>query len=754
MNTHIIGFPRFGAGRELKKALEAFWKDSATEEQLLECCTTLRHKHWAIQQQAGLSYVAVGDFSMYDHMLDLSITLGAVPERFRHLDYKGLELYFKMARGDQSTNIPAMEMTKWFNTNYHFIVPEMDAGINLHYADSKLVDEVKEAIAAGFNPKPVLIGPITYLSLSKGVDSYDCWNKLDELVAVYCQLITELAPLCEWIEFDEPILSSDMPERGRAAFREVYAKLNQTAADGKTKILLATYFDSLDDNLDLAISSACAGLHLDLVRGDGNLDDVLKVMPQDMLLSCGIVEGRNVWKNDFAESLETLRKVSARKKDRMMVASSCSLLHCPLDLNLETQMDGELKSWMAFAVQKCKEISILSDILEGVKHDSEFTENQAAVTSRHKSSRVHDPAVTTRMATLTPAMYHRNSAYPLRRQAQQWLGLPILPTTTIGSFPQTDEIRKKRADFKHGIIDEDEYKSFIQSEIAMVIQKQEELGLDVFVHGEPERNDMVEYFGQQLQGFCFTENGWVQSYGSRAVKPPIIFGDVSRPRPMTVDWIKYAQSLTCKPVKGMLTGPVTILCWSFVRDDMERAEVCKQVALAILDEVRDLEKAGIKIIQIDEAALSEGMPVKEKDRAGYLHWAVESFRLAVSGVEDSTQLHTHMCYSEFNRIIQSIADMDADVISIESSRSKMELLNAFRDFEYPNEIGPGVYDIHSPRIPSENEMLELLKKALRYIPAERLWVNPDCGLKTRNWKEVIPALANMVKAARRLRETL
>lgn len=747
---HILGFPRFGAKRELKFALESFWKGETSSEDLLATAKTLRLNHWKIQQNSGLDWVTTGDASMYDHVLDTSVMLGVLPERVRSLPADALETYFIMARGDSKTGIPAMEMTKWFNTNYHYIVPEIDEGTQPKWTGRKVIEETKEAIAAGFAPKAVLVGPITYLSLAKGPEGFDVWSKLDAIVEVYEQVIRELSGLCEWIQLDEPILASDLPEAGRRAFAGVYARLN--AAAGKAKLLLATYFDTVDENLDLALASGCAGLHLDLVRGGSNLDEVLAKFPAGMILSAGVVEGRNIWKNDFRASLAILQKIQAKLGDRVMVASSCSLLHSPADLAFETKLDAELKSWMAFAVQKCAEISALGSRMDGADITAVWTENQQAMEARRKSPRVNNPDVQTRVQAVTEPMFHRQHAYPERKKAQSWLDLPLFPTTTIGSFPQTGEIRKMRRAVKRGEITKEQYVEFMRGEIASVVKKQEELGLDVLVHGEAERNDMVEYFGQQLSGFCFTENGWVQSYGSRCVKPPVIFGDVSRPVPMTLGWIQYAQSCTKRPMKGMLTGPVTILCWSFVRDDMSREAVTKQIALAIRDEVHDLEQAGIRIIQIDEAAFSEGMPVKSRDRAEYFRWASGSFRLATSPVEDSTQIHTHMCYSEFNKIIKAIADMDADVISIESSRSKMEILGAFRNYEYPNEIGPGVYDIHSPRIPSTEEMVSLLEKAVQFIPADRLWVNPDCGLKTRGWAEVIPSLQNMVAAAKIMRE--
>lgn len=750
MKKHVLGFPRFGAGRELKKALEAFWKGETSTAQLEECARTIRLNNWKIQKDAGLSFVTTGDFSCYDHVLDTCIMLGAVPERFRHLPAGTSETYFIMARGDRKTGIPAMEMTKWFNTNYHYIVSEITGDFQPSFAGRRIIEETREAIAAGFDPKPVLVGPVTFLALAKGVNGYNPWEKISDIADTYAEIVGELSSMCGWIQIDEPILSSDLPSAGRDVFTDVYHRLN--AAAGKAKLLLATYFDTLDDNLDLAFNSGCAGLHLDLARGGANLDEVLAEFPKEMLLSAGIVEGRNIWKNDFERSLSVLQKIQAKLGSRIMIGSSCSLLHSPVDLAYETRLDPEIRNWLAFAVQKCAEVHILGDILEGIPHDTELADNRQAIRSRRTSPIVHDHNVIDRMQAVSETMFHRKSPYAVRKQAQSWLKLPLFPTTTIGSYPQTDDIRRMRRAVRKGEITKMHYHDFLHDKIAMMVKKQEEIGLDVLVHGEPERNDMVEYFGQQLNGFCFTENGWVQSYGSRCVKPPIIYGDVSRPAPMTVEWIKYAQSLTQKPMKGMLTGPVTILCWSFVRDDIPRSQVCRQIALAILDEVRDLEQAGIRIIQIDEAALSEGMPVKANKQADYFEWAVGSFRLATSSVEDSTQIHTHMCYSEFNKIIRAIACMDADVISIESSRSKMEILEAFRDFEYPNEIGPGVYDIHSPRIPSKEEIVSLLEKACRFIPKERLWVNPDCGLKTRRWEEVIPSLTNMVAAARELRK--
>jgi 5-methyltetrahydropteroyltriglutamate--homocysteine methyltransferase len=757
MRTHICGFPRIGAARELKRALEAYWRGSIALEELTATGNALKERHWAAQKAAGLSYVTTGDFSYYDHVLDTAFMLGCIPDRFRNDAAACEDTLFRMARGDASRNIPAMEMTKWFNTNYHYIVPEFPAGQLIRRQNHCVTDDTRRALALGYAPKPVLLGPVTFLSLVKGAEGHSCWDRLEDVCAVYREVLSELDPLCDIIQIDEPILCADMTPEARAAFPRAYELLNGTL--GHAGIMLATYFDALDDNLDLALASGCAALHVDLVRGTSSLEGLLVRLPGHMKLSAGIVEGRNIWKTDYEKALSTLNRIADRLgADRLLVGSSCSLLHVPVDLEGETELDPELRSWMAFAVQKCREISELAFLVQesGGTVSSEgailLETNSAAIRSRRVSGRVHSPAVAARCAAITPAMLERNTPHAQRRVAQQWLNLPPFPTTTIGSYPQTPEIRTARSQFKKGHMRPEAYEEFIRNEIAAVVRQQEELGLDVLVHGEPERNDMVEYFGQQMDGFCFTRNGWVQSYGSRCVKPPVIYGDVSRPAPMTVQWIQYAASLTEKPMKGMLTGPVTILCWSFVRDDMDRADVCRQLALAVRDEVADLEAAGIRIIQIDEAAFSEGMPVKQRDGQTYLDWAAENFRLATCCVEDATQIHTHMCYSEFNSIISAIAAMDADVISIESSRSGMELLEAFRTFEYPNEIGPGVYDIHSPRVPDEQEMVSLLERALAFIPADRLWVNPDCGLKTRGWPETLASLRNMVAAAQTMRQ--
>lgn len=751
LKSHCLGFPRIGANRELKKITESYWKKIITRDELLDAAEKLKQENWQIQKNTGLSHITTGDFALYDHILNTTIALGAIPPRFKpQQNCSGeIDLAFQMARGNPQQNIPAMQMMKWFDTNYHYIVPEFSPDITLTKQPSNVVLDTKNAAKLGFNPKPVITGPITFLLLSKNYNNSNQWNYLDEITEIYQSIINELNDSADWLQIDEPILCVDLTNETKNLFKKTYEKLNKNK---KIKTLLTTYFGALDDNLDTALESGCDGLHVDLVRGNQQLDSIIEKLPDNMILSAGIVDGRNIWRTDLSAAFAKLQKIQNKiGQERLAVASSCSLLHCPVNLNNETKLDPELKSWMAFSVQKCEEIALLTDLLDGKTSEKILEENSQIIKNRKNNPRVVDPAVQKRCASITPEMLFRNKNYAERKISQQHLNLPILPTTTIGSFPQTNEIREIRRKFKNNEITESQYDSFIQNAITDVVRKQEELGLDVLVHGEPERNDMVEYFGEQLNGFCFTENGWVQSYGNRYVKPPVIFGDVSRKQPMTINQIKFAQSQTAKPMKGMLTGPVTILCWSFVRDDIPRADVCKQIALAIRDEVADLEKAGIKIIQIDEAALREGMPLRKCNADKYLTWATDSFRLAASVANDQTQIHSHMCYSEFNTIIKWIAQMDADVISIESSRNKMQLLEVFQEFEYPNEIGPGVYDIHSPRIPSVEEIITLLKKALQYIPKERLWINPDCGLKTRNWEETLESLKNMVKAAKILR---
>lgn len=752
MRTHSLGFPRIGRDRELKKSMEAFWRKSISQDELLNAGKERRLENWKIQAEAGLDLVPVGDFSFYDHMLDTAVTLGCIPQRFGLPDCDAdLEAYFQLARGGD--HLPAMEMTKWFDTNYHYIVPEIAPYQKFSLSSSRLFTQVQEALDAGLKPKAVLPGPFTFLHLAKSTrPAYDKWNALDDCLAVYGQIVERLSQSCEWIQMDEPVLCLDTPPVFSQRFVDAYTILQQHCAPAK--ILLATYFGAIDDKLSLLTALPTAGLHIDLVRAPQQLNAVAKTLPKNKFLSLGLVDGRNIWKTGLPAADEKRRQAAEiLGNDRLLIGSSCSLLHCPVDLNSETTLAPEIKNWMAFAVQKCSEIATLGKAASGIDVTAAFAQSAAAAVSRTTSPKVVNLGVRQRVDDITPDMACRKSPFAERIRLQKdRLHLPQLPTTTIGSFPQTSEIRATRRQRKIGELDESAYITAMQSAITECIREQETLGLDVLVHGEPERNDMVEYFGEQLDGFCFTSNGWVQSYGSRCVKPPVIYGDVHRPRPMTVSWTTYAQKQTAKPVKGMLTGPVTILCWSFVRDDQPRSQTCRQIALAIRDEVTDLEKAGTAIIQIDEPALREGLPLRKQDWQDYLDWAVQSFKLATCSVDDTTQIHTHMCYSEFNEIIESIAALDADVISIEASRSNMELLDAFARFHYPNEIGPGIWDIHSPRVPPLKEMVSLLHKALDVIPAERLWVNPDCGLKTRDWPETRASLTNMVAAARALRK--
>jgi 5-methyltetrahydropteroyltriglutamate--homocysteine methyltransferase len=754
MITHNLGFPRIGVKRELKRAIESYWKGELPEEKLLDTAKTLVKLHWKIQKENGIDLIPVGDFSLYDHMLDTTKALGAVPERFGHKGGKiDTETYFDMARGKGDT--PAMEMTKWFDTNYHYIVPEFSPDQTFKLSSEKIFEEAKEAIDEGFNVKPVLVGPLSYIFLGKETEErFNRFEHLDSILKVYEEILSRLSSSCEWIQLDEPILVLDLNKEIKGYFKNTYEILAKAA--GQMKILLATYFGGLGTNEDLTFSLPVSGIHLDLIRAPGQLNSILEKIGTDKMLSMGVVNGRNIWKTNFETAVSTVKKASeSLGKERVMVAPSCSLLHVPVDLDEETAMNPEIKNWMAFAKQKCRELKIIRDSVLDKDTSVELKANKDALKSRNESSLVTNKNVQRKLQNISKEMLARKSPFNTRIKKQnKILDLPLLSTTTIGSFPQTKEIRKVRSEFKKGKMSEEVYKNSMQDFIKEVIDKQEELALDVLVHGEPERNDMVEYFGEQLKGYCFTENGWVQSYGTRCVKPPVLYGDVLRLKSMTVEWSKYAQSLTGKPMKGMLTGPVTILCWSFVRDDQPKSKTCKQIALALREEVVELEKTGIKIIQVDEPAIREGLPLRKKDWEDYLRWAIECFRLTTSGVKDETQIHTHMCYSEFNDIIDWIAKMDADVISIEASRSKMELLKAFKDFQYPNQIGPGVYDIHSPRIPSKEEIKNLIKKAIKVIPVENLWVNPDCGLKTRNWQEVMPSLRNMVQATLELREEL
>lgn len=754
-----LGFPRIGKDRELKKALEAFWKGKSSEATLIADGKALRARHWKLQQEAGLDHIPSNDFSFYDQVLDMACTLGCVPERY---GWKGgnidLATYFAMARGSQKdgVDVTAMEMTKWFDTNYHYIVPEFHKDQKFTLSSSKIFDEFSEAKALGIITRPVLIGPLTFSRLGKkreGEKFCRC-TLVPALTPVYIEILKKLKDLgAEWVQIDEPSLATDLEERHHDAAREAYRQIR--AAVPGIKIMLTTYFDALGGNAELAYGLPVDGIHLDLRRAPEQFDQAMDMIG-DKVLSLGIIDGRNIWRNNLSSSLSLVEKsVKKLGSDKVCVAPSCSLLHTPVDLEGETDMDPQIRSWMAFARQKLGEIAVLARAVnkgrEAVQGDLE--QSNAVQDDRKTSTRIHSRAVKGRAAGITEDMKKRKSPFKDRAKLQHTkLNLPLYPTTTIGSFPQTQEIRKARADYKKGATDLAAYKKAMQGEIQNVVDFQLEIDIDVLVHGEPERNDMVEYFGEQLDGFVFSKNGWVQSYGSRCVKPPIIYGDVSRPQPMTVEWAEYAQSLTSRPMKGMLTGPITILQWSFVRDDQMRSDTARQIALAIRDEVQDLEKAGIGIIQIDEAAIREGLPLRKADWQDYLDWAVECFRISASGVDDKTQIHTHMCYSEFNDIIESIGEMDADVISIETSRSQMELLRAFVAYKYPNEIGPGVYDIHSPRIPGTEEMITLLEKAAKVIDPKQIWVNPDCGLKTRGWAEVKPALEHMVSAAKHMRD--
>ena len=755
MQAANLGFSRIGAHRELKFALERFWAGEWNEDQLQSVARELRQLHWKMQAQAGIQHIPSNDFSLYDHVLDTAVMLGAIPARFAALRGSPLHTYFAMARGTQST--PAMEMTKWFDTNYHYIVPEFESGMEYHLADDKPAREFLEAKALGLLTRPVVLGPISFVLLGKCID--DRANRLkiaERLLPAYKELFVRLhAAGASWVQVDEPFLAMDLDSAEREEYALVYDRL--AAAGDTPQLLLATYFDGISDNLPFAVSLPVSALHLDLVRAPDQLPPALRLVPEHMTLSLGVVDGRNIWRTDLERALNLLRQaVEHLGPERVQVAPSCSLLHVPVDLNEEKELDAELQSWMAFAKQKLEEVSFLAAASENsAEVRDRLAENRRLLQQRRSSPHVCNPSVRSRVAAINDRMLRRAGSFSERRARQaEAVPLPILPTTTIGSFPQTQAIRQARAAFRAGQLSKSEYEDFLQDEIKHAIQLQEEIGLDVLVHGEFERNDMVEYFAEQLDGFAFTRNGWVQSYGSRCVKPPVLFGDAARPAPMSVAWSRYAQSLTCLPVKGMLTGPVTMSQWSFVRDDLPRDQVCQQLALALRDEVRDLEAAGMRVIQVDEPALREGLPLRHKDRADYLRWAVAAFRLATAVVADQTQIHTHMCYSEFGEILAAIRGMDADVISIEAARSQMNLLRRLSPGEYPNNIGPGVYDVHTPRVPSVAEFERLIHNALQVFRLEQLWVNPDCGLKTRHWEEVLPALKNMVLAAERIREQL
>ncbi|BDB68851.1 5-methyltetrahydropteroyltriglutamate--homocysteine methyltransferase [Comamonas thiooxydans] len=763
---HNLGFPRIGAKRELKFALESYWRGESSRDALKALGAELRQRHWTAQQE--LDWVPVGDFAFYDQVLDMSFTLGNLPERVQGFEGDALDNYFRVARGRSAVatespstghtrccaGIAAAEMTKWFDTNYHYIVPEFSSTTEFKLDASRLLEQLAEARTQGIQAKPVLIGPVTYLALGKAKDGTSKLELLQRLLPVYAQLLDALATQgVEWVQMDEPILVTELDADWQHAFNTAYHHLKSS----RVKLLLATYFGQLAENKYLAANLPVAGLHIDAINGQDDVQQLLGLLPAHKVLSLGVINGRNIWKTDLNAVLDWVEPLAERLGDRLWIAPSCSLLHVPVDLNSEQKLDADIKSWLAYALQKLDELRLLGKALRHGRDcvKAELADNASALAARRTSHRVHNPVVQAAVKQISSQLGQRQSRYEARAPKQaRLLKLPAFPTTTIGSFPQTAEIRQTRSEFKAGRLDFARYQGAMRAEIERCVREQEALGLDVLVHGEAERNDMVEYFGEQLDGYAFSQFGWVQSYGSRCVKPPILFGDISRPKAMTTEWIQYAQSLTRKPMKGMLTGPVTILNWSFVRDDQPRATSCYQLALAIRAEVLDLERAGVRVIQIDEAALREGLPLRKSQWKEYLHWAVESFRISANGVADETQIHTHMCYSEFNDIIASIAAMDADVITIETSRSDMELLEAFEHFDYPNEIGPGVYDIHSPNIPTKAGIVELMQKAAKRIPTDRLWVNPDCGLKTRQWAEVIPALQHMVEAARTLRQSV
>ena len=765
MKTNNLGYPRIGSNRELKKASELYWAGKISADELLTVGKNIRAVNWQIQANAGIDLIPSNDFSFYDQVLDLTLTVGAIPSRYSEIakTNSALDLYFAMARGLQKEgqDVVAMEMTKWFDTNYHYIVPEFTKNQKFELFSTKIIDEFAESKKLGITTKPVLIGPVSYLLLGKEKgDDFHRIDLIEKVLPVYFEILNALQNEgAEYIQLDEPFLALNLTDKERLAITYVYNEINKNFPS--LKVILTNYFDCFGENLETVLALPVHTLHLDLMRCSSQLDDILESgkLASNVNLSLGVVDGRNIWKNDFKKSLAQIEKaVNALGKDRILIAPSCSLIHSPCDLDLETNdktLTPEIKQWLAFAKQKIEEIVILRNLASGEITENDqahYEENILTNENRKTSKLIHNDEVKNRVASITKGDDQRRNLFAIRRFKQiEALKLPLFPTTTIGSFPQTAEVRSWRAKFKKGELSQQQYDDLLQKETEETIRFQEETGIDVLVHGEFERNDMVEYFGEQLDGFTFTKNGWVQSYGSRCVKPPVIYGDVSRPNPMTVKWAEFAQSLTPKWVKGMLTGPVTILQWSFVRNDQSRSETCTQIALAIRDEVVDLEKAGIKIIQIDEPAIREGLPLRKEEWANYLDWAIKAFRISASGVKDDTQIHTHMCYSEFNDIIQNIADMDADVITIECSRSQMELLDVFADFKYPNEIGPGVYDIHSPRVPSRNEMVQLLKKASAVVPVEQLWVNPDCGLKTRHWDETKKALIEMVAAAQQMR---
>lgn len=748
--SFVTGFPRIGEQRELKFALESFWAGKTSFSEVEKIAAELKKRHWNYQIDAKVDLISVNDFSYYDLMLDNIITFGAIPPRFAGLS--GYDLYFSMARGN--ANSVAMEMTKWFNTNYHYIVPELSRDVKFNLNSSKIIAEYKEAKEAGVkNAKINLIGPITFLALSKTTDGSNALDHLDALSSEYVKLIAELSKLDNEIiiQIDEPIFVTDRAAELASKIIPIYDTLASVADN--VKIIFMTYFEHANEAVAQVVKSKIWAIGLDFVHAACQEEALKLLSNSDKVLFAGLIDGRNVWVSNLDAKAEIVNKIKTFiPEERLYIGTSCSLLHVPYTLKYEENLS--IKEWLAFGVEKLTELKILKKLVNG----GEFCEtgkclieaNRAAIASRKTSTLVNDINVQNRVKSLTK--FDRDTAYEERIKIQkETFNLPDLPTTTIGSFPQTPELRQVRNAYKKSLITKESYESEIKKYIDDCIKFQEDCGLDVLVHGEPERNDMVEYFGEQLKGYAFSANGWVQSYGSRCVKPPLLFGDVSRPAPMTVDWITYAQSRTSKIMKGMLTGPVTILNWSFVRDDKPRSEIAKELALCIYDEIDDLQKAGIKIIQVDEAAFKEGYPLRKENIPAYEKFAVDCFKLSVCAANASTQIHTHMCYSEFNDIIKTIEAMDADVISIETARSGNELLKIFKSVGYKQEVGPGVYDIHSPRIPTVEEIAAQINALLEVLPKSQLWINPDCGLKTRKWPEVKPSLENMVKAVKIIR---
>ncbi|MEH0713364.1 5-methyltetrahydropteroyltriglutamate--homocysteine S-methyltransferase [Vibrio owensii] len=755
--THILGYPRIGEKRELKFAQEKYWRGEIDQNELKQVGAALREKNWNTQTEAGLTFAAAGDFAWYDHVLTTTLLLGHVPKRHAN-GFPDLDTLFKVGRGQSQASCDckgaaASDMTKWFNTNYHYIVPEFSKDDSFEVSWPQLFEEVNDAIKAGHKVKPVLLGPLSYLYLGKEVEEgFDRLTLLPRILTAYQAILSKLASLgVEWVQIDEPILSLELEDKWADAFKLAYQVIRSDV-----KVLLTTYFDSVSDTLNKIIELPVNGLHIDLSASPEQLDEVVVKLPEDWILSAGVVNGRNVWRTDLSKQLERLQPVKDKIGDRLWVASSCSLLHSPVDLDLEPSLSEEVKSWFAFAKQKVTEVALLGRALDGDQNAILACDTYSQpIKDRKTATHVNKPQVQARLNSITASLGERSAPYVERAVHQaEVLDLPLLPTTTIGSFPQTGEIRVQRSAYRTGKLSEAEYHQALKGHIADAVKRQEALDLDVLVHGEAERNDMVEYFAENLAGFQTTKFGWVQSYGSRCVKPAIVVADIEREKPITVEWSTYAQSLTSKQMKGMLTGPVTILCWTFPREDITRKEIADQLALALRDEVSDLQDAGINIIQIDEPAIREGLPLKKRDHKAYLQWAVDAFKVSAASAKPETQIHTHMCYSEFNEIIDSVAALDADVITIETSRSNMDLLKAFEEFNYPNEIGPGVYDIHSPNIPTQEWIEDLLKKAAEKVPVQRLWVNPDCGLKTRNWAETEAALANLVSAAKKLRTEL